>query len=307
MPELIKLKLDKLLFRTLIAGVNRFTSLSVSIFQWRFAQKNCNDLFSALLQAKDPESGQQFSTDQLVSEAGLLTVAGSDTASTATTATFFYITHYPEALRRLTTEIRQSFTNVEDICIGPLLSSCKYLAACIKESLRLTPPVGSTLMREVLPGGLTVEGEWFPAGTDIGVPHYALHHDETYFRDAFRFAPERWLSTESYSASIPPEKEDEGKDSGPATNSTGANDAAFAAFGVGRTSCIGKYLAYQEISLIIARTLWLYDVRKEPGSRLGEGSVNQGPGRKRKNEFQTLDRFVSMHDGPMVQFRHREN
>jgi cytochrome P450 len=278
--------------------------LSASIFQWRFAQENCNDLFSALLQAKDPETGRSFSTDQLVSEAGLLTIAGSDTTITATTATFFYLTHYPECLRRLQKEVRSVFAAEEDIRIGQLLSSCRYLSVCIKESLRLNPPVASTLMREVLPGGITVNGEWFPPGTDIGVPHYALHHDEAYFPDPFTYKPERWFSNDdrsSLDSSV-----DGGSHVVEELEGTSGADAAFTAFGVGRTSCIGRYLAYQEISLVIARTVWLYDMRIEPGSTLGEGKKESGRSRQRKTEFQTLDRFVSMHEGPSLQFKRRE-
>ena len=85
----------------------------------------------------------------------------------------------------------------------------------------------------------------------------------------------------------------------------GTADAAFTAFGVGRTSCISKYLAYQEISLVVARTLWLYDMRKEPGSALGKGSKGLEQERWR-NEFQTLDQFVSVHEGPSLQFRRQK-
>jgi cytochrome P450 len=288
------LNLDKLLFAKLISGVNRFTQLSESIFHWRFVQQDCNDLFSALLQAKDPETEKAFSTEQLVSEAGLLMIAGSDTTITATTAMFFYLTHYPDCMRQVQQEVRSHFADLEAICIGSKLASCRYLAACIEESLRMNPPVGSTLMREVLPGGIEVDGEWFPPKTDLGVPHYALHHDENHFPEAFTFKPERWLTEEIL------------------TTKTGSNmeiplrtNAAFSAFGVGRTSCIGRYLAYQEISLVIARTLWLYDMRIEPGSTLGEGKNTMGSGRHRKNEFQTLDRFVSTHQGPSLQLRIR--
>jgi hypothetical protein len=79
MPSLVTCGLDKIFFRELIAGVARFTIRSASTFQWRFAQENCNDFFSALLQARDDKTGEGFSTEQLVSEAGILTVAGTDT------------------------------------------------------------------------------------------------------------------------------------------------------------------------------------------------------------------------------------
>ncbi|KAF2268727.1 cytochrome P450 [Lojkania enalia] len=286
----------KILFRNLIAGISRFTGLSASTFQWRFAQENCNNFFFALLQARDDKTGQGFSTDQLVSEAGLLTIARSDITVTATTAIFFYLSHYP------------SFSSVEDIRIGAQLASCQYLLACIEESLRLSPPVDSTLMREVLPGGLTVDGEWYPPGTDIAVPHYALHHDERYVAKPFVFKPQRWISKDSSVAidvglSLEATEERQNWDS---SSLESIATSAFTAFGVGRTSCFGKYLAYQESSLVVAQTIWLFDMRTEPESTLGEGSEKLGARRERPKEFQTWDRFVSMHDGPMLQFKRRK-
>jgi cytochrome P450 len=308
MPELLIFRLEKILFRNLTAAIARFTSLSASTLQWRFTRENCNDLFSALLQARDDKAGKGFSTDQLVAEAGLFTIAGSDTTITATTAIFFYLSHYPTEFSRLRKEIRSMFDKVEDIRIGEKLASCNYLLACIGETLRLSLPVGSTLMREVLPGGLTVDGEWFPPGTDIAVPHYALHHDEQYFPGPFRFSPQRWLSNASCTtikAGLDMGTMEDAQNQAP-TSPEAPNSNAFTPFGFGRTSCIGKYLAYQEISLVVARTIWLFDMRLEPGSTLGEGSEKLGAGRERRNEFQTWDRFVSTHDGPMLQFKRRE-
>ena len=297
MPELLKLKLDRLLFGKILRGVDRFTNLSKSIFEWRFMQGEQKDLFAALLEAKDSDSGLGFTTAQLVSEAGLLIIAGSDTTTTATTAAIFYLLHYPSALIRLAVEIRSAFSDVEEICIGTQLSSCQYLYACIDETMRLTPSVGSTLMREVLAGGLVVDGEWFPPGTDMGVPHYTLHHHEAYFAKPFEFKPERWLSGDlNFPNTTGP---------GSVESERALAASAFTPFGFGRTSCIGKYLAYQEISLTLARMIWLYEMRIQPGSTLGEGNEKLGLGRQRKNEFQTLDRFVSMHDGPMVEFKRR--
>jgi cytochrome P450 len=302
MPEIVKFGLDKVLFRNQIAAIARFTGLSAATFQWRFAQEKCNDFFSALLQARDDKTGQGFSTDQLVSEAGLLTIAGGDTTVTATTAIFFYLLHYPSCYTRLEKEIRGTFSAVEGIRIGSQLASCHYLLACIEETLRLNPPVGSTLMREVLPGGLCVDGQWFPPGTDIAVPHYALHHDEHYFPEPFTFKPGRWLTKDS-SNTIDMGLDMRATDDEPDKPSVASS--AFTAFGVGRTSCIGRYLAYQEISLVVARTLWLFDIRLAPGSTLGEGSEKLGAGRHRHKEFQTWDRFVSVHEGPLLQFRKR--
>ena len=47
--------------------------------------------------------------------------------------------------------------------------------------MRLSPGIGSILLREVMKPGISVGGTYFPPGTDIGLPNYAIHHNEDYF------------------------------------------------------------------------------------------------------------------------------
>ena len=295
MPSLFKLHLHRVLFRPLANGIKHLNALSNEITKWRIMQEDTmagKDLFSSLLEAKDHESGQGLTQPELISEAGLLIVAGTDTTITGMTSALFYLLHHPSALARLQQEVRNAFPAIEDIRIGPQLEGCHFLTACIDESLRLTPPVGSILPREVLPGGITIDGEWFPPGTDLGVPHYALHHSKEHFSAPFEFQPDRWLA----------EKTSYQETEGPRSTRTSQKQGrpAFTPFGVGRTSCAGKYLAYQEMSLVLARAVWLYDMRIEPSKTMMPKSISSG------KQFPTLDRFVSTHDGPMVQFRSRD-
>jgi len=247
------------------------------------------DYFASLMEAKDPETDRGFSQEELISEAGLLIIAGSDTMATGITSTIFYLLHYDEEkLLRLQREVRAAFTNVEDIR-GKSLASLEFLLACLDEGMRLSPGVGGLLPREVLSGGMIIDGQSFPQGVDVGVPHYAIHHNETYFPDAFEFKPERWLTEAG----------------GGNPESIALARSAFCPFGVGRTSCVGKTIAYREMSIILARIIWLYDMRLAPGvaATLGEGHSNMGYGRTRKLEFQTYDNFTSTHFGPLVQFQ----
>ena len=290
MPFLLRLKLDQLLFRKLAQGTRRFQALSKSISDWRVAQDDSlglRDLFSHLLSAKDPETNRGYTQEELVAEAGILIVGGSGTTATSLTSTIFYLLHYPETLLTLRREIREQFHDIEEISIGVKLSACRFLFACIDEAMRLSPAIGAMLPREILPGGLTVDGEHFPAGTDIGVSGYSIHHNERYYADSFNFMPERWLLSAN---SVP-------------NASLILARSAFCPFGVGRTSCVGKYLAYQEMGIALARIVWLFDMRLQPETTLGEGDAALGEGRGRKNEFQLYDRFVSTHEGPLVQFR----
>ena len=291
MPILLKLKLDKLFFPKLVRGTYQFQALSKSQSDWRASQvknETRQDLFAALLEAKDPETNVGYTDEQLIAEAGILIVAGSDTTATTVTSTIFYLLHYPSALSRIQNEIRSKFGEIEEIRIGTQLTSCNFLFACIDEAMRLSPAVGALLPREILQGGLVIDSKHFPPGIDIGVPSYCIHHEESYFPDPFTFKPQRWLlEMDNSEAAIALAR------------------SAFCPFGVGRTSCVGKHLAYQEMAIMIARMVWLYDMRLQPESTLGEGRLGLGYGRGRKEEFQLYDKFISTHDGPLVEFRRR--
>ncbi|KAF2809419.1 cytochrome P450 [Mytilinidion resinicola] len=291
--------LDKLLFRRIAANRTRYMAYSRTQATARTQlglDTDRKDFFYHLLQARDPETGAGFSAPELWGESNLLIIAGSDTTSTALAGTFFYLTRNPHVLARLTEEIRGSFADVEDIVNGPALNSCAYLRACLDETLRMTPPVPGALPREVLPGGLELDGHHLPAGVVVGVPAYAIHHNEAYYPDSFRYLPERWLADPQQNPYVG--RLEEARE-------------AFCPFSVGPRGCIGRGLAYVELSVTVARVLFLFDVRAKRGETLGEGGregvqgVEGVEGRERRGEYQIEDRFASRKDGPVVEFRVR--
>lgn len=290
MPWILKSNLVEIFFPHVVKDINRFEAVSAAQTNWRVQQTDLKeqDLFASIQEATDPQTGLPLSSEELVAEAGLLIAAGSDTVTLGMTSCIFYLLHYPEAYERLKSEIRSTFHDGEEICRGSKLSSCRYLYACIDEALRLTPPVGGVLPREVLPGGMTVDGEFFPPGVDLAVPVYARHHDETCFPNPFVFNPSRWIVEGSTTA-----------------DDVARAQATFHAFGRGRASCLGEKVAYLEMGLVLGRLTWFYDMRLEQGprGRVGEGGETLGPWRRRKNEFQVFDNFTSSHEGPWVQFK----
>ena len=295
MQGILEWKIDKLLFPASTKGTYEYKRLSEDLSKWRMmhgTEIKERDLFGALMKARDPDTGKGFTQEELISEAGLLIIAGSQTSATAITSTIFYLLQNPATLSKALSEVLNAFPSLENIRGGPTLTSCVYLRACLDESMRLSPGVGGILPREILWGGMRVDGEYFPAGTDIGVANYAIHHNAAYFRDPYIFRPERWLLLA---------QDPQGVDEAELRH----QESAYSPFSVGRASCVGKALAYQEITIVLARLMWLYEMRLEPGCNLGDGHEQMGKGRKMRGEFQTYDNFVAAHKGPMVQFRRR--
>ncbi|CAI6018320.1 unnamed protein product [Clonostachys chloroleuca] len=250
--------------------------------------------------ADSMKGGTSLINSELWAEAFFFVVAGGATSATAMAALFFYLTRYPRVYEKLNEEIRTHFQSGEDIHSGKALRDCVYLRACIDEALRMSPPAPGMLWREKIPpkkladGGkedppLVVDGHVIPSGSQVAVNIYALHHNEEYFSDPFKFIPERWLTAE-------------GRDS------SSLMRRAFAPFGVGGRSCAGKAVAYLEISLTMAKTLYYFDLEIAPGpqGQIGAGTVGRKDGRGRKDEFQLYDVFTSLHDGPVLKLKERQ-
>ncbi|KAI1499097.1 isotrichodermin C-15 hydroxylase [Biscogniauxia marginata] len=303
-----KLHLDKILFRRIAAGRAKYMAYSKAQLTERTKlgdDTDRRDFFYHLLKARDPETGQGFSTPELWGESNLLIIAGSDTTSTAMAATLFYLTRNPRALARAAAEVRAAFADAEDIRQGAALNACAYLRACVDEAMRLSPSVGGVPPREVLAGGAAVDGELLPEGAVVGVPHYAVHHNPAYYPRPFAYVPERWIAGEPWPSPSPSD------DSGSTGEVVSEQDvalaqSAFCPFSVGPRGCIGKGLAYVEMSTTLARVLYLYDLRKTTeGFDPAEGRPDLEWGRQRPDEFQLVDQFTSLKDGPMVEFRRR--
>lgn len=226
-------------------------------------------------------------------------IAGSDTTSTAMAATLFYIVRNAAALQKATEEVRARFSNAEEICQGQALNSCAYLRACIDEAMRMSPSVGGILPREVLKGGITIDGEPLPEGTVVGTPHYTVQHNPAYYPRPFSYIPERWVVGARKTFST------DGSEDVVTEQDVALAQSAFCPFSVGPRGCIGKGLAYVEMMTTLARVLFMYDLRKAAGFDPAEGSPDLEWGRQRVDEFQLIDQFTSMKDGPMVEFRKR--
>lgn len=172
---------------------------------------------------------------------------------------------------------------------GPNLNSCKYLSACIQETLRMSPTVPLAMWRETEPGGAYVDQEFIPAGYDIATCIYALHHNESYFEDSFSFLPNRWLSA------------------GPGVGLKAVQDA-YSPFSRGPRGCIGQSLALLEVSIALARLIWLMDFRigNKGKESLGKGTPNATNGRNNGLEYQLYSHLTSYSQGPMLAFRKRD-
>jgi cytochrome P450 len=248
------------------------------------------DFFHYLFRTKDPETGRGLSNQQLQADAGLLIAAGSDGVAVTVSAAVFYLLRDPATLEKLIKELRSSFSGLDEVRT-PKLNQLPYLAAVIDEALRLAPSVPSAFPRQVLRGGLVVDGQRVPEGMTVSVATYPLHHNEAFFPDSFAFRPERWMSSES-------EKNRE---------AVALARSAMFTFGAGPYNCVGLKVAILASKLVLAKMLYKYDIRAVDGVVTGGGSREFGRGRQREGEYQLYDHLVSYRSGPVVQLKEARN
>ena len=291
------------------------------------------DIMHHLLNAEDPMTGKAFSQEQLGVESSLLIAAGADTTSLTLAAVLFYLVRNTRVMRILQDEIQSAFpAGSADLTTPSQLIALPYLRAVIDETLRLAPPVPSLLPREVLKGGLTINGTFIPEGTIVGVPAYAIHRTPEYFPDPEEFIPERWLTTDSES-NVSNDRTQSSSSPSPDLPRTrhpvSLARQAFIPFSQGSRGCIGRQLAYYELHTALAHLLYRFEIRlaRDPeteelvedttgwktgsvdvvGSKDVEGGKRaERRERQKRDEFQLFDAFLADRNGPMVEFRERD-
>lgn len=109
-------------------------------------------------------SDASLTKGELEANLALITMAGSETSATTMSAATYYLATNQGAASKVSEEVRSAFVNESDICWATL-QRLPYLAAVIKETLRLYPPTPVGLPRRVISSGEVVCGHFIP--TDV--------------------------------------------------------------------------------------------------------------------------------------------
>ncbi|KAI3320504.1 cytochrome P450 [Xylariaceae sp. AK1471] len=296
-PLLKRLYLDRLLFPQLTAASNvlgdyakfhttrRIEKHSANIVD---TEKGYEDIMAHLLEAGDEETGTKYSSDELLGEGILMMMAGSDTSSSALTATVFYLSRHPAAMRKLRSELTTCFQQASDI-EPRAAENCRYLRACIDEAMRLSPPAPTNIPRVVGEGGISIDGEHFQSGVYVGVPNFTLFRNGNYFESPHTYKPERWI--------VDPR-------TGVTEEDVKRAQAAFQPFSLGPRHCIGRHLAMKEVSVILANLLHTFDI--EPVGKSGELTASYLPISGGAAVMEQHDVYTSLEDEVLIQLHVRK-
>ncbi|KAK3389367.1 putative cytochrome P450 [Podospora didyma] len=182
-----------------------------------------------------PES--EKATDRLGREVMLILGAGTASTTRALNLVTYYAFAHPHIAKRLRRDLAPVTKGYPDVM--PKWSEVEkvpYLAACIKEGLRLSygilrrlprtsPDVELQYKQWAIPKNASVACETTP----VGMSAYMMHTDPEAFPEPFKFIPERWLG-----------------DYNPLMNRN------FVPFSKGSRNCLGMNLVYAEMNLALA-------------------------------------------------------
>ncbi|KAI1628552.1 cytochrome P450 [Exophiala viscosa] len=198
-----------------------------------------HNILARLMEARDPETGEELTEAQISSEAFAFLVAGSHTTSGTLTLLFYHLLHNSVSAKNLTEELNTSLQlpatgNKPLPAYSRLEMQLPYATACIRENYRVTPVFTMPLPRAIIePGGTVIDGHHVPQGANVAIVNEVLQHNASAWgEDHDNFRPERWLDSD---------------------NKLSPNDLL--PFGAGHRACIGRNIASMSV-LKVLTTLW---------------------------------------------------
>ncbi len=198
------------------------------------------DLLDMFMAARDPETGQGMTEQQLRDEVITTLIAGHETVASALAWTWHLLAENPDAEARLHQELAEVLAGRPPTADD--LSRLPYTRAVFEEALRLYPPAW-IITRKALADD-EVCGYHIPAGSLVVTSPYVTHRLPQYWDDPETFRPERFLSEEA-AAERP--------------------RFAFYPFGGGPRLCIGNQFALVEAGIIIASVAQRFALRPVAG------------------------------------------
>ncbi|XP_069360403.1 cytochrome P450 4C1-like isoform X2 [Maniola hyperantus] len=157
---------------------------------------------------------------------------GHDTTATALQFAFMLLANHPDDQDKIVEEYSKLFGSSNQRLTLNDLSKMKYLEACIKESLRLYPPVYFIERKSNKP--LKLRNIETTSHTKFTIMIFDLHRRSDQFIEPLEFRPERFLKEPTW------------------------HPFAYLPFSAGKRNCIGQKFAMMEMKLAISAVLSKY-------------------------------------------------
>ena len=173
---------------------------------------------------KSSIDGKPLTNPEIAEEVDTFMFEGHDTVTSALTFGFYLLSRNPEAQQKIYEEV----TGIvgDDLSVYPTfnqLQDMKFVELCIKETLRMYPPV--PIYGRNLDEDIDLDGRIVPKGTNLNMNIYNVNMDPNNFENPEEFIPERFNEA----------------------NARHENPFVYVPFSAGPRNCVGQKFAMLEL------------------------------------------------------------
>ncbi|KAK0395424.1 hypothetical protein QR680_001275 [Steinernema hermaphroditum] len=161
---------------------------------------------------------------------------GHDTTSSGMGWTLWCLAHNHEAQKKAIAEIDSIFGDSDRECTNDDLAKMKYLDMCIKEAMRLFPPVPN--FSRVVTEDFECDGQLIPKGATVIISTIIIHRNPKVYTNPLKYNPDNFL----------------------AENVASRHPFAYVPFSAGPRNCIGQKFALMEEKTVLSRFLRNYTI-----------------------------------------------
>ncbi|EHN10335.1 Cytochrome P450 [Patulibacter medicamentivorans] len=201
-----------------------------------------DDLLKLLMEARDEQSGEPMSREQVRDELMTFVAAGHETTAHGLAWMYYLLSQNPVARERMEQEVDETLGS--DVPTAEDAERLPWTTACFQEAMRIYPPVWHVqrvALRDDLLGGYRI-----PAGTLILVSIWSTHRDPKVWENPAGFDPRRWLGD------APKQR----------------SRFSYLPFGGGRRICVGQGFAMMNATILAAMIAQRFRFDFVPGSRI---------------------------------------
>jgi unspecific monooxygenase len=184
------------------------------------------DLFDMLVAARDPETGEAFSREQLCDQVATMILAGHETTALTLFWSLALLAQAPLWQERVAAEAAANPYDEADA--SEALARLPVTRAVVSEALRLYPPA-FLITREALQRDVA-NRTLVPRGATVAIAPWVLHRHSTLWDDPHAFDPARFMP-----GAPPPPR------------------FAYLPFGAGPRICVAAQFAMAEAMLVLAK------------------------------------------------------
>ena len=200
------------------------------------------DLFSSIPITPTEKRREPVPIHEILAECATMLDAGNDTTQTSLANAMYHLALFEGTQRNLRSVLEATLPqDAKPVASYQQLQHIPYLRAVLDESFRCRAPVKFGLPRRTTEP-TRIAGHLIPADVGVSVPLSALHHNSELSSEPMAFIPERWIA-----------------ESGVYDDERVALKEYVLPFSLGPRACIGRNLAYMELSIVVAALVLAFE------------------------------------------------